>query len=213
MTIEVVSRNALHVSMDISFRYRPAGAPFSGYVQRSDALGELHRNIGPEYVAKVVIPEISSVLLEAASNYDPEGLYTGRPEMEAQVTRVAGERIAARFVELNGFSIKKITLPDNVRLAIENKLVEAQNAERYSFTIAKEQREAERKRIEAAGIRDFQNTISTGLTEPYLRYRGIEATLQLATSPNSKTVVVGGRNGLPLILNDGAAAAVAPPGR
>jgi regulator of protease activity HflC (stomatin/prohibitin superfamily) len=172
----------------------------------------LHRNIGPEYVTKVVIPEISSVLLEASSNYEPEGLYSGRPEIEAQVIRDAGARLAARFVELDGFSIKKIVLPTDVRDAIENKLVEAQNAERYVFTIAKEQREAERKRIEAEGIRTYQNIISAGLTEPYLRYRGIEATLQLATSPNAKTVVVGGgANGLPLILNEGTAPAGARP--
>jgi regulator of protease activity HflC (stomatin/prohibitin superfamily) len=204
MNFEVVSKNALHVGMEFSVRYRPAGGPFAGRVTRPKALGELHRLVGQDYVKKVVIPEVSSVLLEASSNYDPEGLYTGRPEIEAHVIKEAGRRLAARFVELDGFNIKHITLPDDVRESIERKIVESQAAERYKYTILKEQQEAERKRIEAEGIRAYQNIVSGGLTEGYLRFKGIEATEKLATSPNAKTVVVGGANGLPLILNDGA---------
>jgi regulator of protease activity HflC (stomatin/prohibitin superfamily) len=207
MKFEVVAQNALHVGMDVSIRYRPAGAPFAGQILRRNALGELHRMVGPEYLKKLVIPEVSSVLLEAASEYDPEALYKGRPEIESHVMREAGLRLKSRFVELDGFNIKHIMLPDDVREAIENKLVEAQNAERYKYTLLKEQQEAERKRIEAEGIRMYQSIISEGLTEAYLRHQGIKATLELATSPNAKTVVVGGgANGLPLILNEGAGA-------
>lgn len=201
VTYEVVSNDALHVTMETSIRYRPAGAPFSGRSWRPNALGELHRSVGPDYVKKLVIPEISSVLLEASSNFDPKGLYTGRPEIEARVKQVAGARLAARYVDLDGFNIKKIVLPQHVRDSIEQKLVEEQVVERYEFTLAKETKEAERKRIEAQGIRDYQNIIAAGLSDAYLRYKGIEATLQLAGSPNSKTIVVGGANGLPLILN------------
>src|SRR5262249_25110381 len=151
---------------------------------------ELHRSVGPDYMKKLVIPEVSSVLLEATSNYEPEGLYKGRPEIEAQVKKEAGEHLAKRFVDLDGFLIKSIVLPDNVRASIERKEVESQEVQRYDFMLLKETKEAQRKKIEAEGIRDYQRIIAGGLTDSYLRYKGIEATQQLATSPNSKTIVV-----------------------
>lgn len=210
ITYEVIAKNALHVQMETSIRYRPAGAPFSGLERRHNALGELHRFVGPDYLQKLVIPEVSSVLMEASSDYEPEGLYKGRPEIETRVKKEAQARLAARYVDLDGFLIKKIVLPDHVRESIERKLVEEQEAERYAFRLKKESQEANRKRIEAQGIRDYQRIISAGLTDAYLRYKGIEATEQLATSPNSKTIVVGGANGLPLILNPETVTRVGP---
>lgn len=120
------------------------------------------------------------------------------------------------LVELVDILITEVRLPDRVREAIEKKEEQQQVQQEYVFRIEREKLESERKRVEAQGIRDFQQTVQAGISENYLRWRGIEATLRLATSPNSKTVIVGGgRTGMPLILNtdDGRSSAPAAPAR
>jgi hypothetical protein len=106
------------------------------------------------------------------------------------------------FVTLTDVLLKDVTLPFRVRSAVERKLEQAQITQEYSFRIEREKLESQRKQIEAQGIQAFQQTVQAGISENYLKWRGIEATLQLAQSPNSKVVIVGGgSNGLPLILN------------
>jgi prohibitin 1 len=95
-------------------------------------------------------------------------------------------------------------LPKSVVEAINSKLAADQEAQRMQFVLAKERQEADRKRIEAKGIQDFQKIVAQGLTEQLLRWKGIETTRMLAESPNSKLIIVGGRDGLPLILNTAA---------
>ena len=101
---------------------------------------------------------------------------------------------------MEGVPLRKLTLPPRLAAAIEEKLGAEQEAQRMQFVLAKERQEAERKRLEAQGIADFQRIVSQGISEQLLRWKGIEATLKIAESPNSKVVVVGGKDGLPLIL-------------
>ena len=116
------------------------------------------------------------------------------------------------MVELVDIQITEVRLPDRVREAVEKKEEQQQIQQEYLFRIEREKLESQRKRIEAIGIRDFQLAVQAGISDNYLRWRGIEATLRLATSPNSKTVIIGGgRTGMPLILNTDDTRSSAPP--
>ncbi len=121
--------------------------------------------------------------------------------MQEQIFARVKQSVDDDYVKIEAILIRDVRLPDQIKVAIENKLKEEQEAERYEFTIAKERLEAQRKKIEAEGEAEFQRIITQSLTAQFLRFKGIEATQELANSPNSKTVIIGsGSDGLPLIL-------------
>jgi regulator of protease activity HflC (stomatin/prohibitin superfamily) len=190
--ITALSSNGLQIGMDASIRWRP----------RAEDLPELHTTYGIDYYRKLVQPELRSAVREIVGQYTPEELYSSRrTELQQQVFQRVRDAVESNYVQVDAILIRDVTLPDQIRGAIENKLKEEQEAERYQFTIQKERLEAERKQIEAQGQAEYQRIITASLSEQFLRYKGIEATQMLANSPNSKTVVVGGgRDGLPLIL-------------
>jgi prohibitin 1 len=105
-------------------------------------------------------------------------------------------------VMLRALLIRSVKLPPSIQKAIENKLTQEQESLEYEFRLQKELKEAERKRIEAEGVQEFQRIVNQSITDKLLKWKGIEATLELAKSPNSKVVVVGGKDGLPIILGD-----------
>lgn len=191
--VPVLSTDGLEIDVAVSIRYRP--------VEKS--VPQLHQEIGPDYVDRIIIPEVVTAVREVMGKYRPEQLYTLRTvEMQNQIIARAAMQVQDRFVIIDDVLIRRITLPEIVQGAIQNKLRQEQEALEYQFRLAKERSEAERKRIEAGGISEFQQIIAQGLTENYLRYKGIEATLELSKSPNAKVIVVGsGPNGMPLILN------------
>jgi regulator of protease activity HflC (stomatin/prohibitin superfamily) len=218
---QVMAREGLQLTVRSSFRWQ----------LNRDSLARLHKEIGPNYLNVLLIPEIGSVLRERMSQYNMEELFSSRRTeiqkeiLHAVVAENEGEahnRIGSGtvgegnedYVILTDVLLKDITLPFRVRSAIERKLEQAQISQEYSFRIQREKLESQRKQIEAEGIQAFQQTVQAGISENYLKWRGIEATLQLATSPNAKVVVVGGgSNGMPLILNtdDGASPRVQSP--
>jgi regulator of protease activity HflC (stomatin/prohibitin superfamily) len=215
-TYDVIAHDGLQFSINISFRWR----------LNRNSLPYLHRDIGPNYLNSLLIPEIGSVMRERASVYETEDLYATR---RAQLQREIREAIISpdnlnrigtnldsseldSSVVLYDVLIKDIKLPDRVRMAIERKLEQAQISQEYTFRLAREHLETERKRIEAQGIQAFQQTVQAGISENYLKWRGIEATLQLAASQNAKVVIIGNNSqGLPLILNTGDSPAVGGP--
>jgi regulator of protease activity HflC (stomatin/prohibitin superfamily) len=209
-----MAREGLQITVRSSFRWQLNRA----------TLARLHKEIGPNYLNVLLVPEIGSVVRERMSQYNTEELFSSRrTEIQAEILRAvvaespgqASNRIGgivdARegfvtmsedFVTLTDVLLKDVTLPFRVRSAVERKLEQAQITQEYSFRIEREKLESQRKQIEAQGIQAFQQTVQAGISENYLKWRGIEATLQLAQSPNSKVVIVGGgSNGLPLILN------------
>ena len=115
---------------------------------------------------------------------------------------------------IDDLMVSAVVLPPLIRAAIDHKLEQQQIMEAYDFRLARERKEAERKQIEAQGIRAFQDTVARNITPGYLRLRGVEATRALAESPNAKIIIIGGHDGLPVILNTGedgqTAASVAP---
>ncbi len=191
-TMEVLSSNGLSIGTDVSIRWRPD----------IDNLPRLHTTYGTDYYRKLIQPELRSAVREVVGQYTPEELYSSkRTELQSQIYDRVKDRVASQFITIDAVLIRDVRLPDQIKTAIENKLKEEQEAERYEFTIQKESLEAQRKRIEAEGEAEYQRIITQSLSPQFLRFKGIEATKELASSPNAKVVIVGsGKDGLPIIL-------------
>jgi regulator of protease activity HflC (stomatin/prohibitin superfamily) len=189
----VISSNGLTVLVTCSIRYQP----------KVELLGVLHKEIGPLYLEKIVLPEVQSLIRETFGHFTPEEMYTTKRSLVEQALQSALRNMREEYVELNDLLIKTITLPSHLQAAIEGKLVEEQHVLEMKFRIEREKFEAERKIIEAEGVKAAQALIGQTITDQLLAYKGIEATLKLAESPNAKVVVIGGKNGLPVILDSG----------
>jgi len=192
--IDALSSNGLSIGMDASVRWHPDGAE----------LADLHVTYGQDDYRKLVQPELRSAVREIVGQYTPEELYSSRrTELQQAIFDQVAASVMDDNVVLDAVLIRDISLPDQIRTAIENKLKEEQEAERYEFTLQKERLEAQRKEIEATGQAEYQRIITQSLSTQFLRFKGIEATQNLANSPNAKTVVIGsGSDGLPIILGN-----------
>jgi regulator of protease activity HflC (stomatin/prohibitin superfamily) len=195
--VPVLSTDGLEIKVAVSIRYRPA----------PKTVPQLHQTIGPQYVERVVIPEVVTAVREVMGAFRPDQLYTLRTvEMQNQIVARAATQVQDRFVTIDDVLIRRIELPEALQVAIQSKLRQEQAALEYRYRLDREQAEATRKQIEADGIVAFQQRVFGGSADinaqRYLTFKGIEATLELAKSNNAKVVVVGsGPNGLPLILN------------
>jgi regulator of protease activity HflC (stomatin/prohibitin superfamily) len=192
--MDVLASNGLDIHLDLSFRYKVI----------EDKVGYLHDELGPGYAEKVVIPEIRAATRKVIGKYLPEELYSSKREaIQIEIFNETEGRLKPKYVHIDAVLIRSVTLPEKIATAIQRKLEQEQQRDEYEFRIQKESKEAERKRIEAQGIKDFQDIVSMGLNENILRWKGIEATKDLAKSSNTKIVVVGsGKDGLPLILGN-----------
>lgn len=198
---DTISSNGLSMEVEIAVRYR---------LDR-DSAGLMHKLVGTNYPEVLVYPEIGSHARELISRYTPEQLYTEtrafiQAEMlERMVTQsgssLVSQNVRGKMLHIEDVLIRSIQLPERVAEAIERKAEQQQLMLEYDFRIAREQKERQRKRIEAEGVRDFQAIVADTITDEYLRLRGIEATSALATSNNSKIIIIGGKDGLPVILN------------
>lgn len=190
-----LSQDGLAIKIEVSIRFRP----------QFDELGLLHKNIGPDYIEKLVKPEVQAQLRLVVGQYKPEEIYTSQGFIVQTAVQGALAELAERYVLLDDLLLTSVILPTPVAESIESKLRAQQLALEYVYRIESETREAERKKVEAQGIRDFQDTITGGgISDQFLRFKGIEATLELAKSANAKIVIIGGGDDrLPLIL-DGA---------
>ena len=192
--LEVLSSNLLKISMDMTVFYQP----------QYESLGYLEVERGMHYEAKVIQPAMRSVAREVIAKYLPEEFNTTkREEIQLEIESRLSEKLADNYIQLNDVLIRNIKLPTTLEQAIERKLQQEQESLEYEFRIEKASKEAERKRIEAEGIRDFQIIVSQSINDDLLQWKGIEATTELSHSENAKVVVIGsGENGLPLILGD-----------
>ncbi len=191
-TMEVLSSNGLEIKVDVSIRYKPI----------IDSIGFLHNTIGSEYLQRIIIPEMRSATRKVIGKYTPEELYSSkRNAIQNEILSNTQKVLHKNYIDLDALLIRSVTLPQTIKSAIESKLKQEQIAQEYEFRIIREEKEAERKRIEAQGIQDFQRIVSKGIDENLLKWKGIEATIELGKSPNSKIVIIGqGDEGLPLIL-------------
>ncbi len=192
--ITILSRDGLPITIEYSLRFRP----------KIDLLPILHKEIGSDYFEKVVLPEFNGAIRDVMSNYRPDELYAmHRDVVQREVVNIVLKKISEKYINVDDFLLLNIELPPMVRQAIERKLSQEQLQFEYQYRVEVAKLEAKRKLIEAEGIRDFQQTVSDGISPSYLKWKGIEATLELSQSQNAKVVVIGSgeNNGLPLILN------------
>jgi regulator of protease activity HflC (stomatin/prohibitin superfamily) len=169
-----------------------------------DAAKEVYGRYGgvAGLVSNVLIPEFRSSVRDVTAGFTAADLYSGRrDEVTRRMHAEMRKRMEGRGIEIEAVLLRNIELPDQVANAVQAKLAADQQAQQMEFVLRKEQKEAERKRIEAQGIADFQRIVTSGINEQLLRWKGIEATHKLAESANSKIIVIGaGRDGLPIIL-------------
>ena len=189
--MEVLSKNGLSIKVDLSFRFSP----------ELTQVGYLHDLVGKDYLESIIRPEIRSVTREVIGEYLPEELYsTKREEVEDKIFQITSESVKDKFIVLDAILIRDVTLPKTLQAAIETKLKYEQEALEYEFKILKEEKEAERKRIEAEGISDFQRIINKTITPELLRWKGVETTQNWQTLQIAIILIGNGEDDLPVIL-------------
>lgn len=198
---EVLTKEGLQIEVEGTLMFRV----------NLQAVGLITKYAGPDFADTLVMPSVGALVRLEGGKYTLEEVYsTHRHEVERAILRqfrqtvdvlIGGIRDDHPEIIIDDFWFSRIDLPASLQNSIESKLTQRQLAEQYVFILQREEQEKKRKAIEAQGIREFQDTISGGISENYLKWKGIDATLKLADSPNAKVVVIGsGKDGLPLIL-------------
>jgi len=188
----VPSSEGLMMSLDTSLIYHLG----------PEKAAEVYQKIGPKYLEVLIEPNLRAAIREATASHTANALYTGEREMVAkQVNETLSGLLGPRGIVVESILLRDIQLPQTLKASIEAKQQAEQEALAMNFRLQKEKQEAERKRIEAGGIRDFQQIVAQGISPQLLEWKGIEATENLSKSANTTVVVIGNsKNGLPLIL-------------
>ena len=190
-SLSILTLNGLTMDFEFAIRYRP----------KKLLVGMLHKIVGPEYQETVILPEVQSILRTIVGQYEPIHIYSSQKAITEEINKESITKLESKYVEIIDVLIKKILLPEKIKIAIENKLEQEQIAISYDFKLKKEKKEAERKIIESQGIYNFNKKISESLTPDILKYHGILATKEISQSENAKVIVIGaGKDGLPIIL-------------
>lgn len=189
----VLSSNGLEIALDISLWFKPSASE----------LGLLHKTKGENYLDRIVKPAARSATRSVVGRYTPEQIYSSKRDViQEEIFEETKKILDKQFVQLNEVLVRDVTLPTTIKEAIERKLRQEQESLEYEFRLQKAEKEAAKQKIEAEGKAAANRILNASLTDKILQEKGIQATLELAKSPNSKTVIVGnGKNGLPLILN------------
>ncbi len=215
LNLDVLTLDQLQSKVTVTFQYE---------VNRL-TLPLLHKYVGPDYLDKIVIPEVTSITREIIGKLHSSQAFTSGITQFVREIAFSADRViidklsppglsAVRLIRISAVQLESITYPTEIQAAIEEKMIQEQKVEAYKFRIEAEELEVERKVIEATGIKKFQDIVNTGLTENYLRYQGIEATRKLAESDNSKIVIFGSSpSGLPLILGGDQTSFGSKPGK
>ena len=188
--IRVLSADGLEVIIDLSvlFKVKPTSTP------------KILGTIGTDYVDKIVRPIARTAIRDNAVSYDAVALYSlKREEFQQKIYQTIAISFAKRGLDLEQLLVRNVTLPASVKAVIESKINAEQEAQKMTFVLQKEKQEAERKRVEAQGIADYQKILSTGLSDKQLQYEAIKAQKEIALSPNAKIIMMGnGKN--PVII-------------
>ena len=192
--MSVLSSNGLEIKLDASAWFQPD----------YENLGKLHQEKGENYVDRVLLPTIRSAARSVVGRYTPEQLYSSkRDAIQNEIFEETKKIVSKQYIQLNEILVRDVTLPTTIKDAIERKLRQEQEALEYEFRLVKAKKEAERQKIDAEGKAVANKILSASLTDKILKEKGIEATLELSKSQNSKVIVVGsGKNGLPIILGN-----------
>ncbi len=190
--LDVLDKNGLTIQVEVTVRFYPI----------YNKIGYIHERFGKGYVDKLVIPEVRSAVRKVMGQYDAEQIYsTKRQEVEQKIIDETEAVLGKNYIQMTALLIRSIKIPQKLKVAIEDKLTKQQQAIAYTYVVDKEQKEKQRKIIQAQGIAEYNNIITASMTDKVLTYEGIQATLELAKSTNAKIIVIGsGKNGLPIML-------------
>ncbi|MBT8385863.1 MAG: prohibitin family protein [Ignavibacteria bacterium] len=190
--MSVPSKEGLSVDLEISLLFK----------LNSEKANDIYKTVGPNYAEIILTPQFRSVVRGVTARYEAKALYTAsREKLAGEILTELEKLVGPRGITVEQAPLRQIQLPERLTKSIEEKLQAEQESQQMEFILTREQQEADRKRIEAKGIADFQDIVAKGISDQLLRWKGIEATEKLANSPNSKVVVIGsGKDGLPLIL-------------
>ena len=190
--MSVPSKEGLSVDLEISLLFK----------LDSDMANEIYKTVGADYAEIILKPQFRSVVRGVTARYEAKALYTAsRERLATEILDELEKLVGPRGITVEQAPLRQIRLPARLTQSIEEKLQAEQDAQRMAFILQKEEQEADRKRIEAKGIADFQDIVSIGISDQLLKWKGIEATEKLAGSPNTKVIIIGsGKDGLPLIL-------------
>jgi regulator of protease activity HflC (stomatin/prohibitin superfamily) len=217
---DVLTQDGLLMTVNVAVQFR----------LNENKVALLHKNIGPDYVENLLMPTMGAEIREVVSRNSTDDTYTTRrSQIQDEIKRRAAEKLmltgeppsvsARPWLFIDAVLIRSMQFPPEVQASVNRKMQQYQLREEYRYRLERERLESERKEVEAQGIARFQQIIGAGISENYLKWKGIDATLALAQSPNAKVVVIGaGRDGMPLILGDavtqataGALSATTPP--
>jgi len=191
--MDVLSSNGLDIKLDASAWFQP------DYKN----LGKLHQEKSEMYKERILLPAIRSAARSVVGRYTPEQLYSSKRDViQIEIFEETKKIVEDQYIQLNEILIRDVTLPSTIKEAIERKLKQEQESLEYEFRLVTADKEAQKQIIEAKGKADANRILSASLTDKILQDKGIEATLELAKSPNSKVVIVGGKDGMPLILGN-----------
>jgi len=192
--LHVLSADGASIGLEVTIWYRPV----------VDKLDSLQITVGENYYEVALAPALRGVARAVVGRYKPEEIYSSRRDSIAtEILREMRTLMVEKFITVENIIIRNVVLPQKITEAINAKLEADQDAQKMEFVLLKETQEAERKRIEAKGIADFQKIVASGVTPSLLTWKGIEATQKLAESQNTKIIVIGSsKNGLPVILGD-----------
>ena len=192
--MKVLSSNGLEIQIDASAWYQPV----------YNELGNLHQTLGQGYLQRVIQPAIRSAARSVVGRYTPEQLYSSkRDAIQDEIYEETKKILEKQYVQLNEVLVRDVTLPNTIKDAIERKLKQEQESLEYEFRLVTAAKEAEKVIIEAEGKAESNRILSASLTDKILQDKGIDATMKLAESPNSKVIVIGsGKDGLPIILGN-----------
>ena len=191
VSLNIPSKEGLTIQSEVSILYNVQGGKAA----------EVLRQIGSDYERNLILPVFRSAVADVSSRFFAKDMHTGeRAQIEEQIRILMDKTLDEKGIEVEAVLLKSIQLPKSLARAIEEKLEAEQGAQRMEFVLQQEQREAERKRIQAQGVRDAQNIISQGLTQEVLQFKAIEAFLELAKSPNAKIVITDGKQ-MPLMMD------------
>ena len=190
--MEVLSVNGLKIDVDGTIWFKP----------RYEDLGKLHQEKGRNYVNDILAPAVSAAARSVVGRYTPEQLYSSKRDViQKEILEETKKEVEDQYIEVERVLVRDVKLPPTIKDAIERKLKQEQESLEYEFRLSKAKQEAERQRIDAEGKATANKILSASLTDKILQEKGIQATLELANSNNSKVVVVGSaKDGLPIIL-------------
>jgi regulator of protease activity HflC (stomatin/prohibitin superfamily) len=190
--MDVPSKEGLTVQLEVSILYH----------LNPEKAANVYKTVGEDYINVILEPQFRSVTRGVTASFEAKALYTSEREHLSQLLLGEIEKATTeRGIEVENAPLRRVGLPAGLSASIEQKLQSEQESQRMQFILTKEKQEADRKRIEAQGISDFQKIVNQGLNEQLLKWKGIEATEKLANSQNTKVIIIGGKDGLPLIFD------------